>query len=314
MSNNQSGQLLTGVAIALFAGVLGGMLTLGVANSLSEPKGPISLPPDADQSSIFPSDEPADIQTENTLVLDNAFDDKARSVPDLIQAVEDAAGERAQFAEILAQLTQQVETLESDLINANARLALLDPVTEEISEDITGESSQRRGRSGEGRVDALIAAGVDPLNAQAYQAQEDQYQLARLDLIDQAEREGWRESDDFNRQLELLEEQQPDLRSEIGDAAYDRYLFEAGRNNRVTVRSVISGSAADLAGVAVGDTIISYNNERVFFVSELQNATREGLRGESTSVTVIRENQRSTLDMPRGPLGVTLGRASEEPL
>lgn len=316
MLSNQTGQVLFSVAIALFAGVSGSLLTLGVTTNSSSATVLTALEPvDNVQPSVLGDQSVVDTMIIDEAIFDDSLDDEDMPVSLLMLALDVAAGERTQFAEILAQQTQKIETLEADLINVNARLALLDPVTDDAPDELVGEQSPPKKQKNEkkDRVGALVAAGVDPLNAEAYQAQEDQYQLARLDLIDLAEREGWRESDEFSRQIGQLEEQQPDLRSEIGDSAYDRFLFEAGRNNRVIVRSIISNSAAELAGVAVGDTIISYDLKRVFFVRELQNATREGRRGESTSITVVRDEQQTTLEVPRGPLGVTLGRARREP-
>ena len=103
------------------------------------------------------------------------------------------------------------------------------------------------------------------------------------------------------------------MREEIGDAAYDQYLFAAGVNNRVSITNVINGSAAYNAGIESGDLILSYAGRRIFTTRELQESTREGVRGEGVSVTLQRGDQRLDISVSRGPLGVTLSREIQEP-
>lgn len=316
MLKNQSGQLAVSALIALFAGASGSLLTLGVTSSLDDPEGSAyeaasTATEDANPTGNGLNDPTI---TGDSSDIDSGFGFEAASVSELAQTVEEAAGERAQFAKIISQLTLQIETLEADLVNINARLALNGPAPEKEEVKVEEEQSPRSGRTGEGRIEALIAAGIDPLYAEAFQTELDQYQLARLELIDQAEREGRRGADEFAQELDAFEDQRPRLRDEIGDDAFDRYLHEAGRNNRVIVRSIISGSAADLAGLRAGDTFISYGGERVFFVNQLQRETREGVRGESMPVVIERAGQRLRFEIPRGPLGITLGRSKQGPL
>ncbi len=161
--------------------------------------------------------------------------------------------------------------------------------------------------------DRLVAVGVDTQTAGSIQSRIDEQELARLELIDQASREGWRDSDEFEQRLEELDEAGVDLRDELGDDDYDRYLFEAGRSNRVGVGSVISGSAADQAGLQAGDEVVAYADDRVFASRELQGATRSGERGELVQVVVRRDGSELVLSVPRGPLGITLRPQRIEP-
>ena len=100
---------------------------------------------------------------------------------------------------------------------------------------------------------------------------------------------------------------------EIGDEAYDAYLFAAGENNRIQIESIIDGSAAQLAGIELGDVVVSYADATIYHTRELQNATRDGLRSESISVVVLRSGQHINLVIPRGPLGVTLRSVRQPP-
>ena len=127
-------------------------------------------------------------------------------------------------------------------------------------------------------------------------------------------REGWREDRErFADSLETLEEQRPDLREELGDAAYDRYLYEQGGGNRVGVASVMSGSVAERAGLQSGDVIVSYAGERVFRLRDLQSATRAGSYGEPVQLSVRRDGEVVAVEVVRGPLGVSLSPTRREP-
>jgi hypothetical protein len=105
------------------------------------------------------------------------------------------------------------------------------------------------------------------------------------------------------------------LRSELGEDAYDRYLYASGRPNRVKVRGVMEGSAAESAGLKGGDTLISYAGKRVFNNDDLQRLSYEGQPGESVVLEVRgADGTVSQLVMPRGPLGLySDGRSSEAP-
>jgi len=95
---------------------------------------------------------------------------------------------------------------------------------------------------------------------------------------------------------------------------WDRYLFEAGRRNRVSIASIIPGSAAETAGLQVGDQVLAYADTRVFVPNDLQQATQSGARGEAVALTVRRAGGfNQTLNVVRGPLGVTLARERSEP-
>ena len=160
---------------------------------------------------------------------------------------------------------------------------------------------------------SLVSAGVDPLVAEQIQQRNDQWTLQRLELVDQATREGWRRSEQFDERLNALREERPSIREELGDSAYEKYLIVSGETNQVQIASIINGSAAQLAGLENGDVVLSYANQRMFTLRELQQATREGSRGEPIQVEVLRSGEQIIVELPRGPLGVTLTGKREAP-
>ena len=166
----------------------------------------------------------------------------------------------------------------------------------------------------EQRRSALVKAGVAEDLAAELLWRESQGELERLEVRDLALREGWFGSDRYREEMARLEAQAPDLRSELGDEVYDRYLFNAGEENRVRVATVIPGSAAEEAGLAAGDLIEVYGDTRVFSFGELRRATAAGERGELVPVQVVRQDgARLQAWLPRGPLGVRLDLTRMDP-
>jgi len=313
MKIKSSGYMMVNGALAVFAGVLGSLLTLLVTSNLQVPvviedfAKPVEVPDD-DQIALAQRQVLFDEKQTDTHSADDEF---------IHEELKAATEERSQLAQALAQLTAQIESLESDFINSRAMEALEDTESEQSQEsdlsEIEDNDNFGPSQSGQDRIDTLVAAGIAVESAQALQAQQDQFQLARLELFDQAEREGWIDSEQFSDRLDQLNEQRPDLRNELGDEAYDRYLFEAGRSNRVVVGSIIPGSAAELAGLEPGDMVISYADQRVFSTGDLQSATREGVRGESVPMNLERQGQPLFVEIPRGPMGVTLVQEQQNP-
>ena len=317
MNNAKTGNLAVSASLALIAGVLGSVLTLLVTSNLTLPivddSRLVSGRPSA-QSPPAPSNLASSV-----LIAEEQAQDSEHLHEEFGEALQQASEERGQLADVLAQLTLKIENLESDLINQQS-LGALSASSGSGGDDGQGsantdDNTPARFRRGTppATVDNLVAAGVDYTSAQALEARQNQYQLARLELVDQAEREGWRDSEQFSDRLSDLEDQRPDLRTELGDDAYDRYLFEAGRSNRVSIASIIPGSEAELAGVQVGDTVFSYADTRVFTTGELQRATREGDRGELIMLQVDRQGQSVFIEVARGPLGVTLNPGQQSP-
>jgi chaperonin cofactor prefoldin len=168
-------------------------------------------------------------------------------------------------------------------------------------------------RTGEDRRAALVAAGVPEAQAQDVVWRQSEQDLERLELRDQAIREGWFRSERYFEELQALNDGGVNLREEIGEQAYDSYLFQAGANNRITVTSIIPGSAAELSGMLPGDIIESYAGDSVYSFSDLRAATTEGTRGEEVLVKIRRGDALIETWVARGPVGVTLEPTSVAP-
>jgi len=293
--------LRTVVTVALVAGAVSGGGAFALLRTIGGP-----TPPSAEQDVI-----PATATASRSSSLDT---------PALSEAVRDAfemaEAERSQLAGTVLALSRRAEALEMRLttlvaappVESTADSGL--PSDESgggvVVDEPTGDPGDDDRELGDEPPDSLVAAGVDPASAADIRRRRDEFQLARLELIDRATREGWADSDRLGDGLEELDERRPDLRDELGDDAYDRYLFEEGGRNRVGIASVISGSAADVAGLVPGDVLLSYAGARVFRSRELQAATRAGERGEYVQIGVLRGGEIVAVDVPRGPLGVTL--------
>jgi membrane-associated protease RseP (regulator of RpoE activity) len=159
----------------------------------------------------------------------------------------------------------------------------------------------------------LVSAGIAEQIAADIIRRKNEIDLQMLELRDRAVREGYLGTSRYSRELDALLEGDVSLREEIGDAAYDRYLYTSGQTNRVNIASVMLGSPAEQAGIETGDVILSYGDRQLFNWSELQDATTRGERGEYVNVTVLREGQMLNLWLPRGPLGVRLGSTRVKP-
>lgn len=158
---------------------------------------------------------------------------------------------------------------------------------------------------GDQLLSQLERAGFSEAEYGQIQATRDRLRLQRLQLRDKAIREGWFRSEAWSRQLEEID---PDgeLRESLGDERFDEYLLATGRNNRVKIEELVTGSAAVQAGLKAGDLLYRYADSRVFSSSELRSLTTGGQAGENTAVTVLRNGEFVDLSIPRGPLGVII--------
>jgi len=135
----------------------------------------------------------------------------------------------------------------------------------------------------------------------------------RLELRDQAIREDWIDTPEYIEKQQQLPGPTEGLREEFGDQTYDQYLYASGRPNRVIVREVFSGSAAESAGIEPGDILLSYASEFIYTMSDLQQATTEGYSGEAVLLEILRDKLPFSTSVPRGPLGISMTITRKEP-
>jgi hypothetical protein len=220
--------------------------------------------------------------------------------------------------------TERIRSLRSEVDAMRARIASLENRLADLhAADASSrneqthagvDDDQQANSDGDGpTVAGLIDAGVSPDTAGEIVRRQGEREMRRLELRDRAAREGYLGTERFFDELRELNTDTPSLRQEIGESGYDRYLFSAGQDNRVSVTSVIAGSPAEQAGIRPGDVILSYDGSRIFDFSELQGATRGGERDAPVSVQIRRGTERIAVSIPRGPMGVRLEPAREDP-
>lgn len=240
---------------------------------------------------------------------------------------------RAEIARSAEQQRESHAALQADLDLLHAKVARIEerpaPVTaaavpspveavvdaEARAEEALAEASEppdpeERRRA---QLEVLVAAGFREKDVRAYHERIDAIELDRLYLRDLAAREGWLETDRFREESEAIRDSRRAVRDEFGDEFYDWMLFSSEHPNRVRVTDVIGGSVASEAGLLPGDTVLRYGDERVFSPRELRRVTTGGEYGDEVTLEVLRDGQTVRVDVPRGPLGVRIEYATEEP-
>ena len=232
--------------------------------------------------------------------------------PHLLQA-DDVERANDAFTELQEQsdseLYRSIGLLQETLSDIERRVVFLEEEregsTETRSQSGSVEVSQISSSAGEQLLDQLQNAGFNESEVEVISAKRDQLRLKRLQLRDKAIREGWFRSESWVRQVRDLDAD-TEVRKTIGDQRFDDYLIATGRTNRVRIDELMTGSAAEQAGLLPGDLIHRYADSRVFTGTELRGLTTGGRPGENTSLTVLREGELIDLNVPRGPLGVTI--------
>ncbi len=160
---------------------------------------------------------------------------------------------------------------------------------------------------------ALAAAGVDAVTAADIKRRRDELTMMEMYLRDRATREQWLDSPQFAAEMAAIDAQRTSIRDEVGDDAYDRYLFALGETNRVRIDDVLLQSPAAQAGLQTGDLILRYGPTRIFAPAELVAETRAGASGETVRLEVVRNGERFELEVPRGPLGLMIAATQDSP-
>lgn len=201
----------------------------------------------------------------------------------------------------LAMLNERVMALETRL----ADVATISPDTETTA----GMPAANAGMD----QATLVAAGLDASQAAEILRRQNRLEMQRLELRDRASREGWADNERFFEAMRELNDDVGSLRAEIGDEAYDRFLYLIGQPNRVVIDSIIDDSPAQLAGLQAGDVVVDYADGRIFSWVDLRDATRAGQRDEYVLLRVQRDDQLLELSVPRGPLGVRMDTEQIDP-
>ncbi len=147
---------------------------------------------------------------------------------------------------------------------------------------------------------ALRSLGIDETEIANIEEAFNKTEMDKLYLRNQAARQGGPRGRQFMREMRKI---QQDLQQQLSTENYDRLLYASGQANRVEVTDTLAASPAETAGIQAGDVLISYAGERIFSPRGLFQATTQGETGEMVSIEILRNNERNTLYLPRGPMG-----------
>ena len=228
------------------------------------------------------------------------------------------AADRDTLLARVEELTRGWGRMQAQLVTLQSRVSTLERQPMQANQlgaaGAGGEAGDAaRPRTPQEQREALVRAGVDAATAESILWKRSEVELGRLELRDQALREGWLGTDRYRDELLKLNENGVSLRDEIGADAYDRYLYDTGGTNRVRVDSVIAGSAGDQNGLLPGDVIEYYGDQPIFDFRDLRDATSAGSREELVPVQVRRGNQTVEIWLPRGPIGIRMDAARIDP-
>jgi len=163
-------------------------------------------------------------------------------------------------------------------------------------------------------VEALIETGIPTEQAALIQSRLDEFDLKQLYIKDRASREGWLNTARYRKEQRQAQNAYRELRSEIGDDAYDRMLYALGQANRIVVRDIMQNSSAEQYGLQANDRVYEYDGQRVFTGQELNElVTQGGDAGALVLVRVQRDEQQLDFYLPRGPIGIRLASSRELP-
>ena len=235
----------------------------------------------------------------------NHFDENA-ATEQRILALEAAVSEERRARQLLEDellfLFAEIEQFEADREDRRGA----DEEVREARGNVDSESVARRQQFREerqttGRRDAMIEAGMAPDRADYILRRESEMRYESMQAVYEARNSG--EPLEFNRNFNA----DAMLRDEIGDTEYEMYLEANNRSTSVGITSVMASSPGERAGLQAGDEIVGYDGERVFSTSELIQQTMAGGDGDVV-VDVMRDGSAMQIVLPRGPIGVEIGR------
>lgn len=174
-----------------------------------------------------------------------------------------------------------------------------DPTTPEPSESIS-EVLSRSGLSSETNDHLKNFIGA--------------HRMELVELRDKAGREGWIDTPVYLEMRDSLADPDKEIREIFGDAVYERYLYAMGVPNRLMVNDVYTNTQASDIEIQPGDIILRYDSEPIFIMSDLNQATVAGNKGEAINMDFIRNGQNMSVVVQRGPIGINLERIIHAPI
>jgi hypothetical protein len=235
----------------------------------------------------------------------NHFDENA-ATEQRILALEAAVSEERRARQLLEDellfLFAEIEQLEADREDRRGADDAREARGSIDSESVARRQEFREERQTTGRRDAMIEAGMSPDRAEYILRRESEMRYEQMQAVYEARTSG-EQLDPMYRNFDA----DSMLRDEIGDAEYEIYLEGNNRPTSVAISNVMASSPGERAGLQAGDEIVGYDGGRVFSASELVQQTMAGGDGDVV-VDVMRDGSAKQIVLPRGPIGVEIGR------
>ena len=247
---------------------------------------------------VLSATEPEPLRVANDIA--STYFDQSAATDERIRALEVAVDEERQVRQLLEDellvLIAEVERL-SEASEASEDVQSVRLIDESRAAEFFRQS--RGDRSDAGRANALVEAGFTLARAEWIVQRESELLVDSLQARFDAQRTG-----DMQAMFAAGNLAESTLREELGDAQYVQYLEANNRPTAVDVGRVLPSSAGHRAGLQSGDQIVSYDGQRVFSYSDLNNQTFSGEPGQSVVVDILRDGMPMQIVMPRGPIGV----------
>lgn len=232
--------------------------------------------------------------------------DQAAPVEQRLAALEEALSVERQARQLLQEelvvLTAELENLSANALSTAPDEPSVADASAATANSAAGRQRRGRGNTPAARTERMVEAGFTRSEAERILRRESELQMEQLAARYEARRSGEPISG-FG-----TASQRGQLREELGDDAYERYLTANGRSTRVSVSSVLEGSPALSAGLQPGDEIVRYDGRRVFSMDEITSLQMQGAAGQSVLLDIERDGLLMQVALPRGPLGITGGR------
>ena len=221
------------------------------------------------------------------------------------------------LAELLTQEVSKLRRLERRLVALQNQVTQLETVVADRTRQLSSEQKADKDGQTEAAKDPekvsearFLAAGFDPDQTAQLKKRVSEIEMERLYLRHRASRESWLRTPEY---YEAVRELRQGMKEELGEDAYDRFLFASERPNRLLVKSVMESSPAEQTGLQPGDIIFRYDGSRIFSSRDFRDATTRGEMGETVPMEIRRGGEIIEIELPRGPLGVRLDRTTVQP-
>lgn len=229
----------------------------------------------------------------------------------------DSAQAMASMAGILDREVEERLRLEEEVTELKTRLASLEKrlsdslpaaATADARQQVTG--ARGGGTRGEISENSFLSAGFDQEQATYYQRLYDESVMAQLYLRDRARQEGWLGGERYDQELTALPANLSNLRRQMDEETYARYLYALGRPNQVRIQRVLTGSQAEAAGLRDGDVLVRVDGQRIYAAGEVRRVSREPGESATVALEVLRNGRRIQTYLPRGPFGISMASDS----